>query len=163
LFHKKFKSKDKITLSQIIGGIVRSTLKAQDASSLHMFDTIHKMVTITNGELHPKYITLKDNDKTYNLPLLSLIPISHMQINEVNVTFDANILHVLPDDTHSKEEDFKMYNIPYEPIKIITEFNSDKSNVHVNIKLQNTPLPTKLRNYLSSLDHLEKLSDTPQN
>jgi len=156
LFAKLFKSKDKISLSQIIGGIVRSTLKAQDASSLHMFDTIHKMVTITNGELHPKYITLKDNDKTYNLPLLSLIPISHMKIEEVNVSFDANILQITSDETHSKEEDFKVYNIDYEPVKVSTEFNDDKSNIHVNIKLKSTPLPTKLRHYLNSLDHLEK-------
>lgn len=151
-----FKSKEKITLSQIIGGLVRSTLKAQDAATLHMIDTIHKMVTITDNELHPKYITLKDNDKTYNMPLLSLIPISHMKIEEVNISFDANIIDIKPDETHSKEEDFKMYNINYEPIKISTEFNDDKSNIHVNIKLKNTPLPTKLRSYITSLDHLEK-------
>lgn len=156
MFSKLFKSKDKITLSQIIGGIVRATLRAQDASSLHMFDTIHKMVTITNDELHPKYITLKDNDKTYNLPLLSLIPISHMKIDEVNVTFDANVLEITSDETHCKEEDFKMYNIDYEPIKISTEFNDDKSNIHVNIKLKSAPLPTKLKSYLNSLDNLEK-------
>ena len=156
MFSKFFKSKDKISLSQIIGGLVRATLKAQDASTLHMFDTIHKMVDVKDNELHPKYITLKDNNKTYHMPLLSLIPISHMKIDEVNVTFDANILDIIPDVTHSKEDDFKMYNIDYDPIEIFTEFNDDKSNVHVNIKLKNTLLPTKLRNYLTSLEHLEK-------
>ncbi len=150
-----FKQK-KITLSQIIGGLTRSILKAQEAATLHMLDTINELSEEEGNALKPKYILFKDQEKYYNLPLLSIIPLSHMSINEADLEFDAKILDVVSDKTYSDEESLKKYNVEYDPIKIHISYNDDKSNLHVKIKLKNNPLPQKLRDYLNSLEHTEK-------
>lgn len=151
-----FNRKEKITLSQLIGGLTRAVLKGQDSSTLSMLDTIHKLTeTQKDGTLHPKYFTLKDQKKSYNLPLLSIIPVAHVSIDEADFEFDTKILEVVEDSTHTHEDHLKEYNVEYDPVKINISHTSDKPNIHVKIKLKNTPLPEKLRNYLTSLDHLE--------
>ena len=150
-----FKPK-KITLSQLIGGLTRSILKAQEAATLHMLDSINELTDEEENALKPKYITFKDHDKSYNLPLLSIIPIAHMSIDEANVEFDAKILEVVPDETNSGKESLKKYNIEHDPIKMHVSYGDDKSNLHVKIKLKNNPLPQKLRSYLNSLELTEK-------
>lgn len=154
--HSFFKKKKQITLRQIIGGLTRSLLQAQQASASHMLELMENLTYKENGVLKPKYFTFGDKDKTYRLPLLTLMPVTHMSIDQAEIDFDVNMYEIVKDDLSAEhQEDIAKINVEYDPVKIHAELNENKSNLHVKIKFKNDILPTGLSQYMNSLTNLE--------
>ncbi|NOY11504.1 MAG: DUF2589 domain-containing protein, partial [Archaeoglobi archaeon] len=100
-----------VLLQQIISSPLRAVIDAQEESAKATLDFIASTMEKKAGKLVPKAVNvgytqayidpdtgeLKTEDLTLSVPLVTMVPIPYISVDEVEIEFDAKIVAVRPE------------------------------------------------------------------
>ncbi len=137
----------KIILEHLIASIMSSLLDAQKVSFTNIINHIENLL---EEDKTPKLFQLIKDDVEHKIPLLSILPVPHLEIQEAEVNLNLELVeHSTNDDTIEEDVMFDTTKVD-----IFTSYDAthvDNERIKIRIVFKNNGIPTILQSYLDSI------------
>ena len=139
-----------IKLDELISGITNSLIKSQQDTQKQVIEHIARFTKNHNNVKMPLTLSFKKLNKEIEIPLLSLLPLSNIAIEQAEVEFAVNIDSV----SKSKIKNKNQYFTADEEVEIMVSYekkDTDEIPMKIKIKfIQNNP-PLSLTTYIDNI------------